>query len=249
MSVREDESDIVLASRLQAALLPDTCPGDCGNHVMEAANRMSGGVGGDFYDLIRLNQDQIVIMIGDVIGHGIRAALVMAQIMGFTRSGKHRLSRPLSMIRSINDLLIDLGEKAGTMLTCSLVYGVIDTPTGTAIFVNAGHPYPILFDAEGGNPHSFGPTDLMLGVEDFEPTEICHTFLPGERMVMFTDGIVEAHNHESEQFGDERFRQVLTECRSGNPRECVDAVFGAVDEFRGGIEQEDDETVIVIDRI
>jgi len=80
---REHELDLALAAQLQAALLPASCPSDCPHQSAAARNRMCGRVGGDFHDFLRINPDQTAILVGDVVGHGVRAALLMAKIMGF----------------------------------------------------------------------------------------------------------------------------------------------------------------------
>ncbi|MFP3937089.1 MAG: SpoIIE family protein phosphatase, partial [Phycisphaerae bacterium] len=82
VSDTESDVELALAAELQAALLPRECPDDCPHQKAAARNRMSGAVGGDFYTFLRLHRDQIAILIGDVVGHGVHAALVMSQIMG-----------------------------------------------------------------------------------------------------------------------------------------------------------------------
>ncbi len=94
-----------------------------------------------------------------------------------------------------------------------------------------------------------GHPDILLGVEEFDPAEACHTFKPGERLVMFTDGITDATNPAGQQFGEERFQEVINEYLRSDPQSCVDGVFRAIDEFCGDAKQADDETIVVIDRV
>ena len=242
------ERDLLLASQLQSALLPSFCP-ECMNHRMYARNRMCDGVGGDFHDFIPLNEEQFAIVIGDVVGHGVRASLMMARIMGFLRAEVSRLGRPVEIIRALNTMMIDLGQSVGNILPCSLIYGVVDVPSGTSFFVNAGHPHPLLYNRDREGPHFLGGTDLLLGVEDFDPTELCHSFTAGERLVLYSDGITEATNAENEFFGNERFMDILKNTLDASPEECTAEVLGAVDEFRGDTPRKDDETIVVIDRI
>ena len=245
----EQELDLALAAELQAALLPKTCPTNCPHHVAAARNRMCAGVGGDFYDFLRINEDQVALVIGDVVGHGVRASLIMAQIMGFLRSRPDDLSRPQPIVVSLNKMLIDMGDSIDSVLSCSLLYGVIDAPTGTGFFVNAGHPRPFITDRSKSKPLHLGDPNILLGVEEFAPTEACHTFLPGERLVMFTDGITDATNAAGEMFGHARLQQVVNANLSTDPERCAEGVFRAVEQFRGGAKQTDDETIIVIDRV
>ncbi len=242
------QEDLLLAARLQASLLPRNCPEDCPHHRVEAVNRMCGGVGGDFYDFIRINGDQIAVVIGDVVGHGIRASLIMAQIMGFLRTEKDRVGRPLQMLDTLNMMLIDTGLRSDSVITCTMFYLVIDAPTGTGFFVNAGHPRPILLGNDAADPIRFGGTDLFLGMDEFSPEECCHTFETGDRLVLYTDGIVEA-GAPAEIFGDERLLAAVADHRRAAPEECARGILDAVDGYRGERNMTDDETVIVIDRI
>ena len=245
----EHELDLALAAELQAALLPKTCPTDCPNHVAAARNRMYTGVGGDFYDFIRINDEQIAILIGDVVGHGVRASLIMAQIMGFLRSRPSRLPRPIQVVRDLNEMLIELGDRINSVLSCSLLYGVIDAPTGAGFFVNAGHPCPFICSRSRSKLLSLGHPNLLLGVQEFEPEEACHTFHPGERLVMFTDGIVDALDPAENRFGEARLHETVNEYIAADAAGCADGVFRTVEEFRKGQPQADDETIVVVDRV
>jgi len=245
----EEEFDLALAAELQAALLPRECPHDCANTLAAARNRMCRSVGGDFYDFIRLNQDQHVLIIGDVVGHGVRASLLMAQIMGYLRSQAPELHRPVKLISSLNEMLLSLGDKLGSVMLCSVFYALIDSPSGTCFYVNGGHPKPILQNKLTGELAFMGPSGVLLGVEDFAPEELCHQLVSGERMVMYTDGLTEAPNKKGQRLGRDRLREIVSQFAESSPDELADAVFQAVDDFRDGAEMVDDETVVVVDRL
>jgi len=246
---RNAELDLALAAELQAALLPSACPHDCPHQRAAARNRMYAGVGGDFYDFIRFNDEQVVILIGDVVGHGVRASLLMAQIMGYLRTPPPSIAHPAKLISSLNEMLLDMGQKVGSVLPCTLFYAVLDLPTGATFYVNAGHPAPFLCDCTKCIVLPIGPRNLMLGVQPFAPEEGCHTFAPQERMVLYTDGVTDAVNEAGELFGATRLHEVINRTAESTPQEVADAVFDAVDAFRGQARQNDDETVCVIDRI
>ena len=231
--ISERDTDLALAAELQSVLLPRSCPSDCPNHVVAARNRMCTSIGGDFYDFIKLNDDQLALVVGDVIGHGIRAALIMTQIMGYLRSRASSLTRPTEVATELNEMLIELGAKVGAVLPCSLVYGVVDWPTGTGFFVNAGHPVPIICNRERETCAQLGQTDMLLGIEEYEPTEVCYTFVPGERMVLFTDGVLDALNAEGEPFGAERLGGVICEHVNDDPEGCVEGCWGRSRRFAG----------------
>ena len=245
----EQELDLALAAELQAALLPEACPTDCPNHVAAARNRMYTGVGGDFYDFIRINDEQLALLIGDVVGHGVRASLIMAQIMGFVRSHPGNLPRPTQMVRCLNEMLIDLGDRIDSVLSCSLLYGVVDAPTGVAFFVNAGHPRQFICNRSKCELLSLGHPNLLLGVQEFEPDEACHTFLKGERLVMFTDGITDAAGPDRDRFGEARLHKAVNQYLAADAADCAEGVFRTVEEFRKGEPQADDETIVVFDRV
>jgi len=245
----EEELDLALAAELQAALLPKKCPTDCRNHVAAARNRMCARVGGDFHDFVRINEDQTAILIGDVAGHGVRASLVMARIMGWLRGEPQARSRPLHVVADLNRMLIDLGEKTGTVTPCSIIYLVLDSPTGIAFIVNAGHPRPLLCDRDKCSALALGARNMILGVQEFQPEETCHTFLPGERLVLYTDGITDAVNGRGEHFGQQRLHKLASEYARSGPQQVADAVFAAVDLFCGNSRQSDDQTVVVVDRV
>lgn len=246
----EDSSlELALAGQLQVGLLPTECPSNCPHQVVAARNRMRGDVGGDFYDFLRINEEQIAIVIGDVIGHGVRAALVMAQIMGYLRSHPPSLARPKEIIASLNRMLIDLGRRTGKVLSCSMFYTVIDAPTGISFYVNTGHPSPFICESARCLIINPDPRNLLLGVEEFDPVEGCHTFTASQRLVLYTDGLTDASDSDGRLFGQRRLHEIVSAGTGGGPEDCADAVFLAVDEFRGDRPQDDDETIVVIDRV
>jgi len=245
----ESELDVALAAELQAALVPSDWHIDAPNYQAAALNRMCGRVGGDFCDFIRINSDQVAVAVGDVGSHGVRASLLMARIMGLLHHRPPECSRPSAIVRMVNEMLLDLGDHLGTAMNCSLFYVVLDTPTGTAFFVNNGLPLPMLTDRRSGMPLSLGPQGTMLGIRDFEPEEGCHTFMPGERLTLCSDGVFDAADRRGLPFGANRIENVLRNYAQASCQACAEAVFNAVDDFRRGARQRDDETILIVDRL
>ncbi len=242
-----DQTDLILAANLQAALLPKQCPKPCPQQVLAARNRMCRSLGGDFYDFIQINDQQIALLIGDVVGHGVRAALVMASIMGFLRSEPEIRGRPLQVMKALNRLLIDLGEKTDTVMTCTIFYAVIDLPTNIAFFSNAGHPWPFIC-----NQHTLMKVDAdnrstLLGIDKFDASEGCHQFTAGQRLVMYTDGITEATNSKGQLFGEESLAELIIQNVDYSAEQLTNAIFDDMDRFRLGTRQDDDETIVVMD--
>ena len=245
----EHAIDLSLAAALQSALLPQSCPGNCEHQALAARNRMCGSVGGDFYDFISVHDEQLVVIVGDVVGHGVRGALIMARIMGYLHSRPACLARPAEVIRHLNRMLIDLGDRSDSVLPVSLFYALFDAPTGVSFFVNAGCPRPFLCDRQACYALHLGPRNLVLGVEDYEPAEGCHTFTPGQRLVICTDGLADAVDEHRQPFGERRLHEMLHTLASEGPDRCAQGIFDAVAEFRGTADQSDDETIVVIDRL
>jgi sigma-B regulation protein RsbU (phosphoserine phosphatase) len=240
--------ELALAAELQAALLPKQCL-HCEHQRSAARNRMCGSVGGDFYDFIRVSDDQIALVIGDMVGHGVRASLLMANIMGWLRSDPRNHSKPIKVVSALNEMLIELGNRVGTPTPCSLFYMVIDQPTGLGLFVNAGHPRPFLCDRENCSTLHLGSRNMLLGVEEFTPEEGCNIFTPGQRLVMYTDGILDTINATGDRFGPQRLGELVNQNHSLSPEQLTDTVFTEIDKFRGNVPQVDDETILVFDRL
>jgi len=245
----KSELDLALAAELQAALMPSDWRIDASDYRAAVINRMCGRVGGDFCDFMRLNCDQVAVAVGDVGSHGVRASLLMARIMGLLRGRPIQCARPSAIVRLVNEMLLDLGDRLGTAMNCSLFYVVLDTPTGTAFFVNDGMPLPALTDRRSGTFLRLGPQGTMLGIRDFEPEEGCHTFTPGQRLTLCTDGVFNAADRGDQPFGAQRLDNVLRNYTHAPCHACAEAVFDAVDDFRRGTRQRDDETILIVDRL
>ncbi len=222
---------------------------DTPNYRAAALNRMCGCVGGDFCDFIRLNADQVAIAVGDVTGRGVRASLLMAKIMSLLHRRPIECSRPAALVRMLNEMLLDLGDRVGSAMSCSLFYMVLDTPTDTAFFIDAGLPTPILTDRRTGTLIRLGLPRLMLGVEEFEPEECCHTFLPGQRLTLCSDGVLNATNSKNLQFGEDHLEQAILRYADTPCKACAQTIFAIVDNFRRGTRQRDDETILIVDRL
>ncbi len=250
ISTPEHEKDLALAAALQAALLPKQCPTDCPHQRAAARNRMCETIGGDFHDFIRVNADQVAVVIGDVVGHGVRSSLLMAQIMGFLRSRPpEHLSRPVEIIDALNRMLIELGQRTETVLPCSAFYAVIDAPTGSMFFVNAGHPRPLLCADGRCETLRAARRNLLLGIQEYVPAQECHAFAAGQRIVLYTDGLIDASDPGGRRFGETRLHEAIRDSAGLSPEQCADTAFAAVDAFRQDRPQTDDETIVVIDRI
>jgi serine phosphatase RsbU (regulator of sigma subunit) len=153
------------------------------------------------------------------------------------------------MVKALNEMLLDLGDRTGSVMCCSMFYAVMDGPSGVGFFINAGHPMPFLCDKKKCAALHLGPRNMLLGVEDFEPEEACHTFVPGERLVLYTDGITDATDPDGQRFEEHRLHEAISRSVDLGAQQCVHSIFQAVEDFRQGARQRDDETLVVLDRI
>lgn len=238
--------DLRLAIEVQRALLTGEVP-DCHCGRMVLKNRMSNQLGGDFYHFRELGRDQIAFAIGDVMGHSISSALLMGLIMGHLKADHPDQRRPSRVVGTINELLLQMGDKIDYPVTCSLIYGVVDLPSGLLLYVNAGHPHPIVNNRRSGRSRILPPTTMLLGVRSDVMSESCHQFLQSDRLVLFTDGLSEARNDEQDMLGAEVLLDLVRERPKLSPDELTDHVFDHVDKYRQDRPQDDDETIVVID--
>lgn len=240
-----DSDDFRLALAVQKALMPGDLPHcKCGRLTMR--NRMCNGMGGDIIFFEELGQDQIAFAIGDIAGHGVGAALVMSMTIGLMRSATALKRRPAQMVEAINELLLNLGRQVNMPITCSLMFGVVDLPTGILLYVNAGHPFPLITNPEDAFCQVLPGTTLLLGVQKGTRPEACHQFRQGDRLVLYTDGLSEAKNSQSLMLGSHHLEKMIL-AQAHQPTEAlIERIFQYVDEYRSS-PPEDDETLVVID--
>ena len=242
-----ENTAMALARAIQQSMLKQSVP-HCTCGTIHLENRMLEDVGGDFYYFQNHGPEQVAFAIGDVMGHGISAALVMTQIMGLIRADKPNRTRPGQITKTINQSLLDLGRHLDTPVTCSVLYGLVDLPSGVLLYVNAGHPRPIIHNHASGITSILGPTTALLGVHDHTPGESCHQFAQGDRMVLYTDGITEARNIDDELFGDERLKTVVHDHADKDAATLAAGLFDTCDAFTGNAPtQQDDMTLMIID--
>ena len=233
-----------LARAVQQALLPRECP-SCAGTNMAAKYRPVEHIGGDFYDFAHLGKDQIGLLIGDVVGHSLHSALIMALLLGMLRANRRERLHPAKIISEVNELLVELGDNTGEALLCTLFYGVLDIPSRVLFYIDAGHPPPLC--CRGESITSLASNAMLLGVETFQAEEQCHQFEHGDRMVLYTDGIIETRNEQGTLYAVERLREALQAQCSRSASQAVEHVFAELDSFGSEGGPEDDATIVVLD--
>jgi serine phosphatase RsbU (regulator of sigma subunit) len=236
--------EMELARQVQQSVLPQTFPSLPG-FAFAARYAAARQVGGDFYDIIELDQGHFGLAIADVSDKGMPAALYMA----LTRSllvaqARHELS-PARVLRQVNQLLLELSTSD---MFVTVFYGVIDVRTRRLSYARAGHDRPILLRQGAGL--DLEGQGIALGVMESESMAMQEQQLnlaAGDRLVLFTDGLTDASAPNQEFFGRARLAALLQACASLEAGELCQAVFGALRDFQRSAEQFDDMTMLVID--
>ncbi len=236
------ERELQLAHEVQQSFLPKEFP-DVPWLALAAMNFPARQVGGDFYDAIWLDDDHIGLVMADVSDKGMPAALYMALSRSLIRAEARRGLAPAGVLRSVNHLLMELGE-SGMFVT--VVYCVIERGSGKMCYARAGHDRPVLL--RWGEARQLSGSGTTLGVvEDdlFILEEECVQLEPGDRLVLYSDGLIDVQSPAEERFGRERLMALWSGDTSTGAAEFCARTFTALTAFQAGAEQADDMTLLV----
>ena len=242
------EEELVIGRRIQLSLLPHGCPQVPG-YAFAAGYRAAHEVGGDLYDFIVQpdNRARIHLIIGDVTGKGVPAALFMAVSRTLLRTYALEGYAPGEALRRVNDFI---RQDAASPLLLSAFYAVLDAGSGRLTYANAGHNAPILLRAATGELDLLQSRGLLLGAfPTFVPDEQTCTLNPGDFVVFFTDGITEARSAGGGFLDDEGLEAIVRSRPWSSAEELVAAIVTAVQVFAAGVAQADDFTVVVLQRL
>lgn len=243
--LREERFVSVLneARQIQMSILPKRAPRagvfDIGGFTVPAEI-----VGGDFFDFIPVSEQIQGIAIADASGHGLPAALQVRDVYTGLRMG---VARDFKIVRTVERLNKIINQSRMTTKFVSLFYGEIEEE-GNFIYVNAGHPPPLHFHADGVT--TLKQTGMVLGPS--ATSSYSRGFLalePGDALLLYTDGMIEATNPDGEEFGVERLKAAFFELRDKKADEIVRALVAKVGEYGEGDAAEDDRTVVVVKRV
>ena len=242
--------DLTTAREIQQYILPRVFPPfpeDSDKLDIYALMHAAKDVGGDFYDFFRIDDDHIALVMADVCGKGITAALYMAVSRTMIRSKGAQCHSASECLTESNRLL------AAYSMDCMFItvfYAVYNTKTGLVSYSNAGHNPPHLLHANGTVEELPVPKNIILGAFDgIQYQEDTLQLEQGDTLVMFTDGVTEAMNPDNEEFGIERLDSILGNMAGKNCQEMVEAVKAGIDGFVDGAEQSDDITMLALKRI
>ncbi|WP_316898685.1 SpoIIE family protein phosphatase [Pseudodesulfovibrio indicus] len=251
VSLREGErmrDGLRIAREVQQHFLPHQAPQMPGLDIA-GISLFSEETGGDFYDFVACEADncgQMAVAVGDVSGHGIGAALLMAAGRAVLRQNATTPGSATENIRRANmHLSRDIGD-TGRFMT--LFFAVIDPINERITWVNAGHQPPQFYDPDTDEFNELKGRDIPLGVESdwMYHERVMDMPRPGQILCICTDGVWEARNGRGEMFGRDRIRAILRENRQGSAEEIMRAVCDRVLEFTGPGHREDDLTLVVV---
>jgi serine phosphatase RsbU (regulator of sigma subunit) len=239
--------DLELAHQVQHALLPQHLPNIPG-YAFYAAYQAAQEIGGDYYDFIPLSEQRLAVLLGDVAGKGVAAALVMAKFSVEARVALQSEPDAAAAMRKLNTLMF---RAAVVDRFVTLVAVVIDPATHALTLVNAGHPSPLLYRHATGAVEKATPVIVAgppIGIEEDHPYRCRQLQVqPGDRLLLFSDGVTEAMDPQDRQFGKKGVRAVLEggEC---SPQETVERVLLAVTRHASGASQHDDISLVCFGR-
>ena len=201
-------------------------------------------MGGDFYDFIPIGKDHWGLVIADVSGKGVPAALFMALSRTLIRASTLANADPAAAIGHANQLIC---EDSKTDMFVTLFYAILDSRAMTLDYVNAGHNPPLLLKGTSSDVVLLKAKGIALGLTDEVDLQSVRVDLrPGDVLVLYTDGVTEAINDHEEEFGEQRLLSVIMENRALTADEIMRKILAAITAFAGDRPQHDDITLMVL---
>ncbi|GAM10619.1 protein IcfG [Geobacter sp. OR-1] len=236
--------DMELARQIQVSLLPSSPPDFAGfrlaSRCMPAAH-----VGGDYFDYFQRGTSLLDLVIADVSGHSVGAALIMVETRSVLRAQAHRAEGASGILTALNKLLYD--DLTRAELFISMFYATIDSAQKSLTYASAGHNQPLLVHSSSGMCEELDAEGMILGVRPemaFEEKTI--SLISGDVIVLYTDGVTEVSRGDGELFGIERLATLVSSLRSQGPEEILDGILQAARNFGEENAFVDDVSVIVM---
>ncbi|MCC7093745.1 MAG: SpoIIE family protein phosphatase [Ignavibacteriaceae bacterium] len=240
------QQELDIATTIQTSILPKTFPAFPDRKEFDIYAKMipAKEVGGDLYDFFLIDKYRLGVVIGDVSGKGIAAALLMAVCKTLIKATAYKGLPTDSVLFEVNNLLVD--ESPPNMFV-TVFYGVLDTRNGAFEYANGGHNSPYLISNDGTTKLLDDVGGLLLGtIKSTEYQSNIIMLKPGESIFFYTDGVTEAFNSNEEDFKEERLLQSLKINSVSSAEKIVANVFESVKNFTNGVEQSDDITCLAL---
>ena len=236
-----------VAQEVQQSLLPRHPPIEMQLDI-SGGSRYCDETGGDYYDYIelpRLGSDAYAIAVGDVSGHGISSALLMAGVRAYLRSRVTQAGSAADIVTDVNRLVS--ADTLETNQFMTLFFLVVEGQSGRLRWVRAGHDPALVFSPDSDQFGELKGAGIPLGIDqDWRYEEATAQIKPGQLLVLTTDGIMETHNPEGDMFGKEKIKEVIRQNADLDADGIRRAMLDAVEDFRGKAPREDDVTLVVI---
>lgn len=250
---RAYEEELLLAREIQQALasegFPEVADGDV--HLSFGARYIPiSGLAGDFFEVMKVSEDSFGVLICDVMGHGVRSALIVAMLRGLLEKQRALTQDPAIFLQGLNDGLAAILERAGTTMFATAFFGIVDLGKNTFRYACAGHPGPIISGKNGvsqiGNQKAQKGPGLGLIRGAVYPSNVVD--LDGiERMMLFTDGLLEAENQKGEPFFENRLMEIVSRKAEEPMDTLLDGILDAVLAFSEGQHFDDDVCLLGIE--
>jgi serine phosphatase RsbU (regulator of sigma subunit) len=237
------EHELELARHVQQSMLPRTFPLVPG-YQFAALNEPARQVGGDFYDVIPLDADNFGIAVADVSDKGMPAALYMVLTRSLLLAEARREYSPAAVLTRVNALLLELGEPN---MFVTVFYGVVERTSRRLVYSRAGHDRPLVL--RGGTTVELGGKGAALGLLENQLLRLSEErveLAPGDRLVLYTDGLTDMMAPDGELFDRARLETLLCLHAHLSPARLCEAVFGDLAAFKGSADQFDDTTILVV---
>ena len=241
------QDDLEIAGTIQQAILPTEFPPfpEIADKIdIFASMTPAKDVGGDFYDFFRINDGNLGFVIADVSGKGVPASLFMAVSRTMIKATGTRGLQSSECINIVNNLL---SQESVDAMFVTVFYGILDIKTGHIDYTNAGHNPPYVMRSNGSVEQLPTSNNFIVGCfEGFEYRNASLQLNPGDSLVMYTDGVTEAFNEQSEQYGEKRLETLLGQLNGKGSKEIVNEIVKDVHGHAGNAPQSDDITALVI---
>jgi phosphoserine phosphatase RsbU/P len=228
------------AAKLQKRLVLPKSPPDWPEVAWGIHYKPLDPLGGDYYDFALPDDDHLGVLIADASGHGIPAAMVAIMTRQAFAEASSKSTSPAEVLTAMNQRLNEMGDERFV----TAFYGVLNRRTRKFHYANAGHPFPLLY--REGAIRDVSARGFMLGVMPEEIySEKSIDLQPGDRLCLYTDGLVESHDERGEGFGGTRLGEALTESASLPAPQTIGKILARVSEFRGTASATDDLTMVI----
>ena len=239
------QNELDVASKMQQSILPTSFP-ETPEYEIYGNMNPARNVGGDFYDLIPMDNGRVGLCVADVSDKGVPAALFMMSSRTLLKGSAIGMGAPGGVLSEVNTLLTENNE---TMMFVTLVYALYDPETGFLTYANGGHCNPLVVRPDGSSTELALTGGVALGVmPGLDYQEDSATLNPGDTLILYTDGVSEAMNASGEEFGVERLQQIFANQPPTSARMTIEAIMQAVSDFAGDTPQSDDVTCLVLRR-